>query len=309
MDKVCRHPYTRCAASRRSADDRCLLLTKIAIVVTAILLGFMLIFVGAFVWLPNLISENVKDSAEDVALSLYDRTLKAMPAAASASPEPAVQPAAAQPAPSEEAQPEEAAPEDTAPEDAPAFQFPRDSFADALKLNEDIVGRISMDAANIHYLVVQGDDNEYYLRRGYDRKKTRSGAIFLDYRCAIGPEPLKGHLILYGHNMKKGTMFHNLMKYKDEQFFRENRIFRFDTLYADHEWEIFSAYVTDTSFYYIDTAFKDDAEWLSFLQTIQSKSLFPTDTVLTADDVVLTLSTCTYEFDDARFAVHARLIK
>jgi len=304
LDKVCRHPHTSCAASRRSADDRCLLLTKIAIAVTAILLGFMLIFVGKFVWLPNLISKNVKDPAEDVALALYNRTLLPQPAAASAQPEPAVQPAFVQPAPLEEA-----ALEGTTPEDNPAFQFPRDSFADALNLNEDVVGRISMDAADIHYLVVQGDDNEYYLRRGYDRKKTRSGAIFLDYRCTIGPEPLKGHLILYGHNMKKGTMFHNLMKYKDEQFFRENRIFRFDTLYADHEWEIFSAYVTDTSFYYIDTTFRDDAEWLSFLQTIQSKSLFPTDTVLTAGDVVLTLSTCTYEFDDARFAVHARLIK
>jgi len=304
LDKVCRHSHTGCAASRRSADDRCLLLTKIAIAVTAILLGFMLIFVGAFVWLPNLISKNVKDPAEDVALALYDRTLEAMTSAAPAPPKPSVQPAVVQSVPSEEPPPE-----DTDPEDNPDFQFPRDSFADALKLNEDVVGRISMDAADIHYLVVQGDDNEYYLRRGYDRKKTRSGAIFLDYRCTIGPEPLKGHLILYGHNMKKGTMFHNLMKYKDEQFFRENRIFRFDTLYADHEWEIFSAYVTDTSFYYIDTTFRDDAEWLSFLQTIQSKSLFPTDTVLTAGDVVLTLSTCTYEFDDARFAVHARLIK
>jgi sortase B len=299
----------RCAAPRRPADGRCLLLTKIAIAVTAILLGFMLVFVGAFVWLPRFISENIKDPAEDVALTLYDRTLKTMPAAASAPPEPAGQMAFVQPAPLEEGIPEVAAPKETAPEEVPAFQFPRDSFADVLELNEDVVGRISMDAANIHYLVVQGDDNEYYLRRGYDRKTTRSGAIFLDYRCTIGPEPLKGHLILYGHNMKKGTMFHNLMKYKDEQFFLENRIFRFDTLYADHEWEIFSAYVTDTSFYYIDTTFKDDAEWLSFLQTIQSKSFFPTDTVLMADDVVLTLSTCTYEFDDARFSVHARLIK
>lgn len=299
MDKVYRRPRVKYAASRRSADDRRLLLTKIAIVVTAILLGLMLIFIGAFVWLPRLISENIKAPAEDIALTLYDKTLKTMPAVTAAAPEPTAQAAFVQPAPWEE----------SAPEETPVLQFPRDSFASVLEVNDDVVGRISMDALDINYLVVQGDDNEYYLRRGYDHKKSRSGAIFLDYRCIIGPEPLKGHLILYGHNMKKGTMFHNLMKYKDEQFFRGHRVFRFDTLYADHEWEIFSAYVTDTSFYYIDTTFKDDADWLSFLQTLQSKSLFPTDTVLSADDVVLTLSTCTYEFDDARFAVHARLVK
>ncbi len=55
--------------------------------------------------------------------------------------------------------------------------------------------------------------------------------------------------------MKNGSMFHNLIKYKKEDFFRNNRIFQFDTLYADYRWEIFSAYVTDTHFYFIETEF------------------------------------------------------
>jgi sortase B len=294
LDKAYRRPRGQNTAPRRSASERRLLLTKIAIVVTAILLGFMLILVGAFVWLPRLISESTEAADDATALKLYDETLQTLPTPTAVPPEPTAQPAFGQPEESEE---------------APVFQFPRDSFASVLEVNEDIVGRISIDALDINYLVTQGTDNDRYLHVGYDGKKSSSGAIFLDYRCAIGPDPLKGHLILYGHNMKKGTMFHNLMQYKDEQFFFGHRVFRFDTLYADHEWEIFSAYVTDTSFYYIETAFKDDADWLSFLQTVQSKSLFPTDTALSADDVVLTLSTCTYEFDDARFVVHARLVK
>ena len=53
--------------------------------------------------------------------------------------------------------------------------------------------------------------------------------------------------------MKNGTMFHNLMEYKDEKFFYNNRTIRFDTVYEDLQWEIFSAYVSDTDFYFIDT--------------------------------------------------------
>lgn len=294
MDKAY-HSRQSNIPSRRSVPDRRLLMTKIAIVVTAILLGFTLILIGAFVVLPRIISESTKMKDEDFALELYDKTLESppVPTTAAAVPEPTVQPAFEQPKVSEE----------------PAPHFPRDSFASVLEINEDIVGRIGIDDLGINYLVTQGTDNDYYLHMGYDRKKNSNGAIFLDYRCNIDLDPLKGHYILYGHNMKNGSMFHNLMQYKYEKFFNEHRIIRFDTLYEDHEWEIFSAYITDTHFYYIDTAFKDDADWLTFLQTVQGKSLFPTDTVLSADDVVLTLSTCTYEFDDARFVIHARLIK
>lgn len=185
----------------------------------------------------------------------------------------------------------------------------RDCFADALSENPDIVGRINIDQLGISYLVVQSTDNSYYLKTGYNGKSSRSGAIFLDYRCNIKTQPLKGNYILYGHNMKSGAMFHKLMQYKDKDFFYANRVIRFDTLYSDYSWEIFSAYVTKTDFNYIRTSFYGDDDWLEFLSTIQQKSMFPTDTVLSADDVVLTLSTCTYEFDDARFVVQAKLIK
>ena len=121
--------------------------------------------------------------------------------------------------------------------------------------------------------------------------------------------PLEGHYILYGHNMKNGSMFHNLSEYKNEDVFYNTPVIRFDTLYQDYEWEVFSAYVTDTDFYFIDTAFENDAEWLDFLRQIQQKSMYETDVRLTADDVVLTLCTCSYEFDDARFVIHARLIE
>ena len=276
---------------RRKSEGSQVLRAKIIIIITAIMLGISIILIGAFVVLPNIISESIKPIEDNYAVQLYQKTLET-PSAPSPT-EATIQAAFVQPQPST----------------TPAIRFPRDNFASVLEVNDEVVGRISIDSADISYLVTQGTDNDYYLHHDYDKKESSSGAVFLDYRCNIDLNPLKGHYILYGHNMKNGSMFHNLMKFKDESFFYNNRKFRFDTLYEDHEWEIFSAYVTDTKFYFIDTTFKDDTDWLSFLHTIQDKSIYPTNTKLSADDVILTLCTCTYEFDDARFVIHARLIK
>ncbi len=291
MDKFYHRQTNEPLRACNRVPDRKVIITKAVVIVAAILIGISAILVGAFIVLPNIISDSTKPLEEDFAAQLYDKTVESPPAPVAT--EGIVEAAFEQPEPSQ----------------TPAIRFPRDSFASVLDVNEDIVGRVSIDALDINYLVTQGLDNDYYLHMGYDRRKDRSGAIFLDYRCNIDLNPLKGHYILYGHNMKNGSMFHNLMQYKDEKFYYNNRIIRFDTLYEDYEWEIFSAYVTDTSFYFIDTTFKDDADWLDFLHTIQEKSIYPTNTKLSADDVILTLCTCTYEFDDARFVIHARLIK
>jgi len=262
---------------------------KITIVCVAAALAVVLLVISAYVILPSVISDvNRQVKEHNLAQKLYNMTEQEVAAPAPTSAEAAFE------------QPE--------PEATPALRFPRDGFAAALQQNPDIVGRIALKTCDIAYLVTQTTDNQTYLSVGYDRQESRNGTIFMDYRCDVEADPLRGHYIIYGHNMKSGAMFHNLMKYKEEDFFYNNRVFRFDTLYEDYEWEIFSAYVTDTDFYYIQTDFADDAEWLSFLQTVQQKSMFKTDTELSADDVVLTLSTCTYEFDDARFVIHARLI-
>lgn len=265
------------------------LTAKIAVVCIALMLGIVLLVICAYVILPSVISDANKQVEEhNLAQNLYEMTIEqdiAVPQSTEA-----------------------AVFEQPQPDPISALRFPRDGFSTALQQNADIVGRVTIDACDIAYLVTQTTDNKTYLSVGYDRKESRSGAIFLDYRCDVEASPLTGHYILYGHNMRNGSMFHNLMKYKDEDFFYANPTFRFDTLYEDYEWEIFSAYVTSTDFYYIQTAFSGDEEWLGFLNTVQQKSMFETDVQLFADDVVLTLSTCSYEFDNARFVIHARLI-
>lgn len=261
------------------------LVTKIVVSFAAFAMGigFILIFVHSI--FPALISDALEEIDQDFATELFEKT---------AQEKPYVIPAADAEQVFE--QPEEQ-----------EVLFPRDCFSSVLSDNPDIVGRLSMIPLDITYLVTQSDDNVYYLKKGYDKQKNKSGTIFLDYRCNANIQPLSGHYILYGHNMKNGSMFHNLVEYKNEFFFYDNPTFHFDTLYEDYEWEIFSAYISDTQFYFIDTDFENEDQWLTFLYQIKSKSIYQTDTTLLADDVILTLCTCTYEFDDARFVVHAKL--
>ena len=156
----------------------------------------------------------------------------------------------------------------------------------------------------IDYPVVQGADNDYYLRRNMDGEDNISGTLFMDFRN--DRETLKGHNIVYGHNMQNGTMFGNLKNYADKKFFYEH-----DTIYTFSAkevvaWKIFSAYETTTDNYYIKTTFENDEEYVEFINKLKSDSRHKVDYELTAESDVLTLSTChNYNNINGRFVIHA----
>jgi sortase B len=85
----------------------------------------------------------------------------------------------------------------------------------------------------------------------------------------------------------------------------------YDTLFEGYDVEVFSVYTTTTDFYYIETDFGSDEDYASFLEKIKERSLYQTDTKVTADDQILTLSTCDYALDPeaGRLVVHAKLVK
>jgi sortase B len=177
-------------------------------------------------------------------------------------------------------------------------------YKDIREINSDLVGWLKLSNTVIDIPVVKTTDNAFYLKHNFRKEQNIAGAIFMDYR-----NEGKGNdknTIIYGHNMKNGTMFNNLMKFKQQSFFYHNNIITFNTLHEDMEWEIFSAYVTSTDFYYIKTKFKDAEDYSNFLSLIKEKSIFPTDVKVTAEDNILTLSTCSFEFKDARFVIHAK---
>ena len=180
-------------------------------------------------------------------------------------------------------------------------------FEKLLAINSDVIAWINIPDTNINYPVVKGEDNEYYLKHNIKKENSISGSIFMDYRNKGNDQDL--NKIIYGHNMKDGSMFKTLTNYKRKEFFLDHPIIKLDTLSESTEWEIFSVYITDTSVNYIKTNFYNKEEYKGSLDELNQKSLYDTGVSITSDDIIVTLSTCTYEFDNARFAIHAKLIK
>ncbi len=94
-------------------------------------------------------------------------------------------------------------------------------FAELRKINEDIVAWIQIPGIGVDYPVVQGEDNEYYLHHTFRKEANKAGSIFLDYRNRA--DFTDQRVIIYGHNMKDGSMFSNLKKYQDDVFRKESR--------------------------------------------------------------------------------------
>ena len=181
-----------------------------------------------------------------------------------------------------------------------------DAYKDLPKRNPDVRGRVRQEGTVIDYPVLQGKDNDWYLAHNIDRKKVVTGSIVLDFRVDI--RNIGRNTPLYGHNMKHGSMFHSLVNYKTEKYFKAHPTIEFDTLYDKMVWEIVAVYVVDSSYNYVITMdFSDDAEYRAFLDDITARSLYPIQDPLTLEDKILTMVTCSYEFDGARTVVQARL--
>src|SRR5690625_2573731 len=185
----------------------------------------------------------------------------------------------------------------------------RSGFDELLKQNEDVVGWITIEDTQVDYPILHSSDNFDYLKTNYYGDESRAGSIFMDFRNDITSSDL--NTIIYGHRMKDGSMFQQLTKFLDQDFFEEHRTFEYDTLYESYEAEIFAVYQTLTDFNYIETDFSSDEAYEKLLADIQEKSLFQTDIEVNADDPIITLSTCDYKLDadNGRLVVHAKLVK
>ncbi|MBQ7445607.1 MAG: class B sortase [Clostridia bacterium] len=174
-------------------------------------------------------------------------------------------------------------------------------FSDAYP---DFVFWMYIENTYVNYPVVQAKDNDYYLRRNMDGEDNLSGTLFMDFRCER--DTLKGHTIIYGHNNQNGTMFGPIKQYLSKKFFEEHPVFYTYTKDAVTMWKVFSAYETDTDNYYIQTYFPTTESYAEFLQKIKDDSFYDTGVNVTADDDIMTLSTCyLYTKVNGRFVVHA----
>lgn len=181
------------------------------------------------------------------------------------------------------------------------ISFPQVDFIGLRSINEQVVGWIYDEASVINYPIVQADDNDYYLHRMFNGESNPSGAIFLD--CRNQSDFSDSHCIVYGHHMKDGSMFAALSNYKSQEYYEEHPQMLLLTPDGNYVIEIFAGYVADVEDDAWVTGFALEEDYESWIAASISKSLISTGIVPTASDHILTLSTCSYEFQDARFVL------
>lgn len=177
---------------------------------------------------------------------------------------------------------------------------------DLTNINSDFRGWIVVEGTNIDYPFVQDKDNNYYLHHDFNKNKSNSASIFMDYRNDYQNDK---NTILYGHNMRNKSMFNNIVKFKDEKFWKENNKIIIYTPSSIDTYEVFSTYVTDSKDDYLTTNFTDISEFSKYLNEVKQKSIYKYNKEVNPSNKIITLSTCSYEFDDARTVVHGTLIK
>lgn len=189
-------------------------------------------------------------------------------------------------------------------------------YAELYKANNDIVGWITVDDTKIDYPVMQTQhDPEYYLYRSFDGENASSGTPFMDTASDIFLPT--SNFLIYGHNMKNGTMFHDLLKYESADFYKKHKTFKFDTIYkgGQGEYQVIAAAYTkiypkdSTKFkYYQYPAINNKTEFDEYVRGIKALSIYDTGVSAKYGDQLVTLSTCAYHTDEGRFFVVGKRI-
>lgn len=172
--------------------------------------------------------------------------------------------------------------------------------------NDDIVGTITINGTDIDTMLVQTSNNEYYLNHSYDRSVNSVGSIFVDYRNKLDDKKI----LIYGHNMGyDDKAFHQLTKYKDINFYKENKYIDIVINDKEERYEIFSVMI-EKSERYLHTMlnFVDEESYTNHLNWLKEKSIYDTGIDVNNSDYIITLQTCYYDPVGSYFIINAKKI-
>lgn len=176
-------------------------------------------------------------------------------------------------------------------------------FAKLKQKNSDAIAWIKVDGTDIDFPVVKGTDNSYYLTHNFDKEKNKAGWIFADYRNKF--DGTDKNIIIYGHNMKNGSMFASLKDViKEEWYNNENN--KYIALITENEnckYQVFSVYQIETEEYYLQTNISNFKE---FVEKIKGRSKKDFNVDIKETDSILTLSTCA---DNTKYRVVLHAVK
>lgn len=184
-----------------------------------------------------------------------------------------------------------------------------EDLATLLAKNEEVVGEVKVNNTEVDYPVVQTKDNDYYLTHNINKEKNVNGWIFMDYRN--NSMNLDKNTILYGHNkLYSRVMFSSLHDTLNKKWYTnpENQIITFNTLYENMKFQIFSIYRIPKTNDYLKVFFKDDNDFLEFINMITKRSIYDFKVPVNNNSKIITLSTCSGNYGINRLVIHAVLI-
>ena len=195
--------------------------------------------------------------------------------------------------------------EDMEDENAPIVHSSLKIDFDKLKkINQDVVGWIQFDEPKkIRYPVVKGADNDKYLTTTYEGKKNSSGSIFID--VANAGDFSDKNTFIYGHNMKNGSMFGQLRKFKTKDYYEQNPYFYIYTPDGKEvKYQIFAVCIVEDTSRSYTRYYDNDEQYMDYLNYVKSIARYDTGVELTADSKIVSLSTCTNVSETQRLLVH-----
>lgn len=218
--------------------------------------------------------------------------------------------------------------EETTTETEPPPLVVLDSMTELLNENPDVAGWITVDDTKINNVVLQTDNNEYYLDKDFYGNRNIAGQIYIDYRCVANDydKNQSDNLIIYGHNQADQTMFGTLKKYKIKKdntknfdFYLDHPTFKFSNLYEEYTYKIVAMFVVEVEPYqtrdgvvfdyhnYVN--FNKNRTFSDFKENILARTAVNTGVDFNEDDKFVTLSTCSNEFEPSRFVVIGRRVR
>ena len=207
----------------------------------------------------------------------------------------------------EKSAPEEPEGEEAAEPEMTAFE----KYAEVFEQNDDLIGWISIPGTRIDYPVMQTKENpDYYLKHAFDKSYSNYGVPYAAESCDAD---ISDNMVIYGHHMNNGSMFSDLCKYEDEDFYKEHKTITFDTLGGYGEYEVIAAFKTvayaESGFkYYHFVNAENEAAFDEYVAKCKELSLYDTGVSAAYGDKLITLSTCEYSQTNGRMVVVAKKV-
>jgi len=182
--------------------------------------------------------------------------------------------------------------------------LPLMDFTELAAINPDVKAWINIFGTNINYPVVQTDNDTTYLKRTFEGKTNTAGCLFFSQYNDLFND---ANTVIYGHHMRNGSMFQNLVKYGDEEFFNSHRLGLLYTPGKTYWLEIIAAYITPADSGFDQVIFDSEEAEKNYFRTLLERD--DHEIAYSVDELgpILTLSTCTYEYNNARYIVQARI--